>query len=202
MFVFGRLSFASCCNCVSSKSFAISVLSPKFAASRSFCKFVLDSLTAMRRSFVLYVSLGVAACVSAAGAGAAQAGEPLALNVEYDVPVYGATDAAVRVQRGVDLEAKVRAKSSFRAVAGSDRSRHSPFSALAMRAAEPDVGSNDAEVTVHVPSPTAGANTALADFKADAAILLQLARAQDLQEQRFVGQLQTVENELKHGGIA
>ena len=156
----------------------------------------------MRRSFVVFLALGVALCVSAAGTGASQAGEPVALNVEYDVPVYGAKDAAVRVQRGVDLETKLRAKSSLRVAAGSARSRDLPFSAFAMRAAERGVGSHDTEVTVHVPSPTGAASSSLADFKADAAFLEQLGQAQDLQEQRFLGELGKVATQLGNRGGA
>ena len=156
----------------------------------------------MCRSFLLFVALGVAICVSAIGAGATQAGEPIALNVEYDVPVYGAKDAAVLVQRGVDLESKLRTKSSLRAAASSGHARGSPFSAFAMRAAEQGAGSHDTEVTVHVPSPTAAASTALSDLKADAAFLEQLARAQDLQEQRFLGEVEKVAGLLGNKGGA
>ena len=41
-------------------------------------------------------------------------------------------------------------------------------------------------VTVHVPSPSGTAAALLADARADAAFLEQLAKAQDLQEQRFL----------------
>ena len=156
----------------------------------------------MCRVFVAFLAFCVASRVCAAGLGAAQAGEPIALNVEYDVPVYGAKDAAVHVQRGLDLEAKLRAKSSLRAAAGMGRARGLPFSALSMRAGEGDKGSHGTEVTVHIPSPTGAATTLLADVRADARMLEQLAQAQDLQEQRFLDEVGKATSQLLHNGDA
>ena len=55
-----------------------------------------------------------------------------------------------------------------------------------------DESSQDTEVTVHVPSPVGTATTLLATARADVALLEQLAQAQDLQEQHFLGEVEKV----------
>ena len=148
-----------------------------------------------------FVFACVAVCLAygadAIGLGATQAGEPMAVNVDYDVPVYGAMDAAARAQRGLDLEAKLRAKSSLRSIASMDVSSSVPFSALAMRAAEEDMERRDAVVTVHVPSASGAGITALAEVKADASLLEHLAQAQDVQEQKFLDEVEKVTGHLR-----
>ena len=155
----------------------------------------------MVRCWVSFIVLYVSSRACAAGLGATQAGEPMAVNVDYDVPVYGARDAAMRVQRGVDLEAKLRATSSLRAVSGLSRRSDLPFSAFSTRAGERDATSQGTVVTVHVPSPVGAAATLLADARADATVLEQLAKAQDLQEQRFLGEVRTVTLASRSAGV-
>ena len=140
----------------------------------------------MGRGCVSFILLCVAFRAGAVAMGATQAGEPIAVNVEYDVPAFGAKDAAVRAQLGADFDAKLVTKSSLRAGAGLGHRSGSPFSALALSAKDGDVAAQGTVVTVHVPSPSATAATLLAHARADAAFLEQLAKAQDLQEQRFL----------------
>ena len=106
----------------------------------------------MCRGYVSLILLCAASRIGAVGIGASQAGEPIAVNVEYDVPEFGSKDAAVRAQLGSDLEAKLTTKSSLRAGAGHRSG--SPFSAFALRASDGDVVSQGTAVTVHVPSPS------------------------------------------------
>ena len=152
--------------------------------------------------FVVSFAAFYVAFAGAAGLGATQAGEPMALNVDYDVPVYAAEDAAAYAQRGLDLEAKLQAKSSLRATVDLGRSPGVPFSALSMRAPEADVGAHDTEVTVHVPSPTGAASILLADARGAAKTLKQLAQAQDLQEQRFLDEVGTFMSHSRNSGDA
>ena len=140
----------------------------------------------MGRGCVSFILLCGAFRASAVGIGASQAGEPIAVNVEYDVPEFGAKDAAVRAQLGTDVDAKLRTKSSLRAGTGLGHRSISPFSAFAMSANDEAAASQGTVVTVHVPSPSGAAVTLLADARADATLLEQLAKAQDLQEQRFL----------------
>ena len=156
----------------------------------------------MCRVFVACVAVCLVSGADAIGLGATQAGEPMAVNVDYDVPVYGAMDAAVRAQRGLDLEAKSRAKSSLRSIASLDGSSSVPFSALAMRGRGGDTDAHDAVVTVHVPSPTDAGTTALAEVRANARLLEHLAEAQDLQEQRFLDEIEKVTGQLGRRGGA
>ena len=142
----------------------------------------------MGRGIVSFIALCAASRVCALAMDAAQAGEPMTLNVDYDVPVYGEKDVAMRVQRNLDLEAKLRAKSSLRATAGHIRDL--PFSAFAARNRGRGMASQDTEVTVHVPSPAGTATTLLATARADVALLEQLAQAQDLQEQHLLGEVE------------
>ena len=152
----------------------------------------------MCRRCASLVALCLAFCVCATALGETQAGEPIALNVDYTVPVYGAKDAAELAQRAVALEAGLRAKPSLRA----SNLPESPFAALSMDNDGGGMGSRDTVVTLHVPSPANGATKSVADAKADAALLGQLANAQDSQEQRFLGELRKLSAEFRHSGGA
>ena len=156
----------------------------------------------MHRNFVSIVAFCVAFRACAAGLGATQASEPMVLNVEYDVPVYVAKDAAAYVQRGLDLEAKLQAKSSLRAAVGLGRHQGLPFSALSMRTPEVDAEAHDTEVAVHVPSPTGSASSLLADARDGARMLEQLAQAQDMQEQRFLDEVGAFMSQWRHSADA
>ena len=150
----------------------------------------------MGRCGASLVALCVAFRACASALGETQAGEPMSVNVDYTVPVFGAKDAAVLAQRGAVLDARLRAKSSLRSSHLSD----SPFAALSVDASAGGMGS--AVVTVHVPSPAGAAAALVADARADAALLGQLAKAQDSQEQRFLGEVRKVAAQLRHAGGA
>ena len=148
----------------------------------------------MGRRRASLVALCVAFCLCATAMGETQAGEPIALNVDYMVPAYGAKDAAMLAQRALALGAGLRAKPSLRASILPE----SHFAALSMDKYDGGESSRDTVVTVHVPSPANAATRLVADAKADAAMLKRLANAQDSQEQRFLSEFQKVSAELRH----
>ena len=137
----------------------------------------------------LFSAFLAASCVAfgarAIGLGEAQAGEPMAVNVEYTVPVYGVRDVPSLEQRVAASGGKLHAKSPL-----SSRVplAEAPFAALSESRVGRAEGSPDTVVTVHVPSPTGAATTLVANARADAAVLGQLAEAQDKQEQRFLSE--------------
>ena len=148
----------------------------------------------MGRRRASLVALCFAFCVCATALGETQAGEPIALNVDYTVPVYGAKDAAELAQRAVALEAGLRAKPSLR----SSHLPGSAFAALSMDKHAGGANSGDTVVTVHVPSPANAATALVADARGDATILEQLANAQDSQEQRFLSEIRKVTAQFRH----
>ena len=152
----------------------------------------------MGRCVASLVALSVAFRVCASALGEAQAGEPMAVNVDYTVPVYSAKDVAVLAQGGAASEAGLHAKSSLRAGYLSDL----PFAALSTDAGAGGAGSRKTVVTVHVPSPAGAAAALVADARAGAALLEQLAKAQDSQEQRFLDAAGGLTARVRHAGGA
>ena len=90
-----------------------------------------------------------------AGQSAWQAGEPVPVNIDYDVPALGAEDAAALVQENLQLEARLGHAVPVR------RAKHKRgFSAAAVRSERSLVGDavppEDVDVVVHVPAPAYG----------------------------------------------
>ena len=141
----------------------------------------------------------VAYGVRAIGLGEAQASEPMAVNVEYTVPVYGAKDVLSLAQRGAASGAKLQAKSLLSSRAPL---AEASFAALSDGRVGGGKGSADTIVTVHVPSPIGVASTLVANARADAAVLGQIAEAQDKQEQRFLSEFGKLTTQLRpQGGL-
>ena len=148
----------------------------------------------MGRRCASLVAPCVVFCFCATALGETQAGEPLALNVDYMVPVYGARVAAMLARRAAAFESGLRAKPSLR----SSRLPGSAFAALSMDKHAGGANSGDTVVTVHVPSPANAATALVADARGDATILEQLANAQGSQEQRFLSEIRKVTAQFRH----
>ena len=153
----------------------------------------------MGRFSAFVAALCFAFCVDAVALGESQAGEPMAVNVEYTVPVYSVKDVQSLTQRGALSGAHLHAKSLL---SSSGLPQNAPFSALSEGRAGRGESSPDTIVTVHVPSPSSAATTLLANARADAAVLGQLAEAQDKQDQRFLSEVGWVSTQLRaRGGL-
>ncbi len=98
------------------------------------------------RVFVLLVA------GQAFGQSAWQAGEPISVNIDYDVPAVGVEDGAALVQRNFGLEAKLTAAAPAQAMTHANG-----FSAAALHSGQrlrgDAVPPGEAEVVVHVPGP-------------------------------------------------
>ena len=151
----------------------------------------------MNRFSALVAAVCFAFGARAIGLGESQAGEPMTVNVDYTVPAYGVRDVQSLAQRGASSTAQVHAMSlqSSRVPLGD-----APFAALSEGGTGRGESSSDTIVTVHVPSPTDAASTLIATARADAAVLGQLAEAQDKQEQRFLSEVGRVSTQLRAQG--
>ena len=84
-----------------------------------------------------------------------QAGEPIAVNIDYDVPAVSAEAGAMLVQRNAQLEARLVQVAAAQRIATKEG-----FSASSVRSGQRLRGDSmpveQAEVVVHVPSPLYG----------------------------------------------
>ena len=151
----------------------------------------------MSRLSAFLSALCFAFCANAIGLGESQAGEPMTVNVEYTVPVYGAKDVQSLAQRGAASSSKLHAKSML---SSKQSLAEAPFAALSEGRGVRGKSSSDTIVTVHVPSPAGAATTLIENARADASVLGQLAEAQDKQEQRFLSEIGKVTAQLRTQG--
>ena len=151
----------------------------------------------MCRFSAILCALSCVFCANAIGLGESQAGEPMTVNVEYTVPAYGAKDVQSLAQRGVASSTKLHAKS---VLSSRVPLAEAPFAALSEGRGARGKSSSDTIVTVHVPSPAGVETTLVANARADAAVLGQLAEAQDKQEQRFLHEVGKVTTQLRTQG--
>ena len=135
---------------------------------------------AMVRGYCAFLLLG--ALGRSSGQSAWQAGEPIAVNIDYDVPAVSAEAGAALMQKHKQLEAQLEAQRP-----ASKRG----FSAASMRSQQRLRGDSmpveEAEVVVHVPSPVYGfarAKVLLASMGQQFSVLSGLAAKQGAQENR------------------
>jgi hypothetical protein len=148
------------------------------------CLFDRCLVVAMVRGSCVLLLLGALERSSAQSAW--QAGEPIAVNIDYDVPAVSAEAGAMLVQRNAQLEARlvqVAAAQRFASKGG--------FSAASVRSGQRLRGDSmpveQAEVVVHVPSPSYGparAKILLAGMERQLGVLSGLAAKQRAQEDR------------------
>ena len=100
----------------------------------------------MARGFAFVVACAL--CRGASGV-AQQAGDPVVLNIDYDVPSLGAEAVAAIVQHSAALEAKLTKQSE-----NSKAGHGSGFSALGL--SRDGVPPDDAEIVLHVAAPSVG----------------------------------------------
>ena len=131
----------------------------------------------MARGFAFVV---VCAFGLVAGGAAQQAGEPVALNIDYDVPSVSADAVAAILRHSAALEAEFATP-----FANSNAARDAGFSALGLH--RDSVPRDDADIVLHVAAPSVGvaqgaslARRALSEL----AMLSGLSQRQHLQELR------------------
>jgi hypothetical protein len=122
------------------------------------------------------------------GQSAWQAGEPVAVNIDYDVPVVGAEAGAALMQRNSQLEARL-----VQAAPAQRLASKGGFSAASLRSGQrlrgDSVPVEQAEVVVHVPSPAYGPAqeaSLLAEVERQLGLLSGLAAKQRMQEDRVL----------------
>ena len=135
------------------------------------------SMSRAVRALVCSLAVTVAYCQDVL-----QAGEPIAVNVEYDVPVHGPVDAAARSGPAVSLMHARQQRAALRGRAGR------VFSALAGSRSTFGANGDHTVVAVHVP-PAIGDASALNSEESQARVLMQLAQEQELQEQQLLASL-------------
>ena len=129
------------------------------------------------RAVVCSLALTVAYCQDVL-----QAGEPIAVNVEYDVPVHGPVDAAALSGPAISMMPARQQGAALRGRAGR------AFSALVGSRGTFGAHGGHTVVAVHVP-PAIGDASALNSEESQAHVLMQLAKEQELQEQQLLASL-------------
>ena len=135
------------------------------------------SMSRAVRALVCSLAVTVAYCQDVL-----QAGEPIAVNVEYDVPVHGPVDAAARSGPAVSLMHARQQRAALRGRAGR------VFSALAGSRGTFGANGDHTVVAVHVP-PAIGGASAFNSEESQAHVLMQLAQEHELQEQQLLASL-------------